>query len=139
MCEVIKIMNYNVMIVQPMRGLTKEEILAVRKDATNFLESLGYNVLNTYFDRDISEKEINAPIYLLSKAIEVMSRCDTVYFCLGWHNARGCRAEYEIAKNYGLNMIFEKPKNINYIPFENFFDVYIEDSHYATRIPYYVV
>ena len=31
-----------------------------------------------------------------------MSKCNAVYFCKGWENARGCRIEHETAKAYGF-------------------------------------
>lgn len=43
------------MICQPMRGLTDEEILSKRDEAKAFLENLGYEVINTFFDQSESE------------------------------------------------------------------------------------
>jgi hypothetical protein len=36
-----------------------------------------------------------------------MSKCDAVYFCNGWENARGCKIEHDIAIAYGLLTIYE--------------------------------
>ena len=33
--------------------------------------------------------------------------CDTVYFCKGFQNSKGCMAEFEIARIYGKQIIFE--------------------------------
>jgi len=92
-----------VMISQPMNGLSEEEILSVRQRAANYLESLDYHVLDSYF----SDFNTNNSIYYLSKALEVMSKCDAVYFCKGWKSACGCKIEHEIAKNYCLEIIYE--------------------------------
>ena len=37
-----------------------------------------------------------------------MSECDTVYFCKGWENARGCKIEHEVAKSYGYKYHIRK-------------------------------
>lgn len=103
-----------VMISQPMGGLTSGEILNARKEAIRILESDGYEIVDTYFD--YGNKFIkNEPLYYLGESIKKMSECDAVAFVDGWHNARGCKAEYEIAKEYGLKIIilqtYEKAEN----------------------------
>ena len=40
-------------------------------------------------------------------SIAIMAKCNAVYFCRGWETARGCKIEHEIAKNYGLSIIYE--------------------------------
>ena len=45
--------------------------------------------------------------YYMGKDIEALLECDTVYFCEGWQNSRGCMAEFEVAKIYGKEIIFE--------------------------------
>ena len=102
-----------VMISQPMNGLTDEEIKATRDCAAKFLEGKGYEVVNTlFFDpwySDVSMKMrgvVHAPVCLLSGSLDAMSKCDTVYFCKGWRNARGCIIEHEVAKAYGLEIIY---------------------------------
>ena len=50
---------------------------------------------------------VNKPLHFLSASIEVMSKCHAVYFCKGWENARGCKIEHEVAKAYGLEIIYE--------------------------------
>ena len=96
------------MICQPMRGLTDEEILSVRNEAKSFLESLGYEVINTFFDQSESEGIKNRPLYYLSKALSKMADCDTVYFCKGWEDTRGCVIEHNAAAEYGLNILDQR-------------------------------
>ena len=96
------------MICQPMRGLTDEEILSKRNEAKSFLENLGYEVVNTFFDQSESEGIKNRPLYCLAKALSKMADCDTVYFCKGWEDTRGCVIEHNAAAEYGLNIIDEK-------------------------------
>jgi hypothetical protein len=96
-----------VMISQPMNGLSEDEILSIRQRAVNYLQSHNYHVLDSYFS-DLNTNNIkNVGLYYLSKSLEVMSKCDSVYFCKGWEVARGCKIEHEVAKNYGLEIIYE--------------------------------
>ena len=102
-------MRQKVMISQPMKGMSRDDILAVRENAIAFLAERGYDVEDTFFADDgfISEDTKNVSIAYLAKSIETMSKCDAVYFCKGWANARGCRIEHEIAEEYGLIIIDE--------------------------------
>ena len=45
--------------------------------------------------------------YYMGKDIEALLECDTVYFCKGFQNSKGCMAEFEIARIYGKQIIFE--------------------------------
>lgn len=102
------------MISQPMRGKTDLEIATTRKTATQYLEDKGYEVVNTFLKEGFDEMDAEAldkTIYFLAKSIEKMSECQAVYFCQGWEGARGCQIEHEIAKKYGLEIIYEpKPE-----------------------------
>ena len=99
------------MVSQTMRGKTEQEILKTREKAVAVLTEKGYEVLNTYFDdneQDLKEKGFeNVPLYHLAKSLKYMSKCNAVYFCKGWENARGCRIEHETAKAYDLDIIYE--------------------------------
>ena len=92
-----------VMISQPMQGKSKEEILSVREKAKRYIEDFcGHNVVDTY-DESFREMEgKNTALLSLAKSLERMAECDAVYFCKGWRDARGCRAEFHVAKAYGL-------------------------------------
>lgn len=98
------------MTSQPMNGLTDKEIMETRQKAIKYLKNKGYIVVNTYFDKydDSVIEDLNKPLYYLSQSLLRMSGCDTVYFCKGWENARGCRIEHETAKAYGLEIIYEE-------------------------------
>lgn len=102
------------MLSQPMNGLTDEEIIATRERAIAKLQNEGYEVINTYFSdewysRDSMKERgiVQIPICFLAKSLENMSLCDTVFFCKGWENARGCKIEHDVAKAYGVNIIYE--------------------------------
>ena len=95
------------MIAQPMNGLTDEEILLVKSDATKRLNELGFEVVNTFFEFGELPYVKNKPLFYLAKSIEILSKCDVVYFCKGWESARGCKCEHEVAKAYGMEIIYE--------------------------------
>lgn len=50
------------------------------------------------------------PLLYMAHSFYRMCMCDTVYFTQGWEEARGCRLEYQAAKDYGLKIIFEDKK-----------------------------
>lgn len=43
----------------------------------------------------------------MGRDIQALLECDAVYFCRGWQESKGCQAEYEVAKIYGKQMVFE--------------------------------
>ena len=87
------------MISQPMRGKTNEQIKQERAELVKLLEAEGHEVVDTVFD--IAPKGVNEAIYFLSKSIEIIGQVDGVVFMPGWNNARGCRIEYQTAIEYG--------------------------------------
>ena len=89
-----------IMISQPMRGKTNEEIRLEREILIEQLESKGYVVIDTIISEE-APKDINEAIFYLSKSIEFIGKVDGVVFMPGWENARGCKIEYQVAKNYG--------------------------------------
>lgn len=102
------------MLSQPMNGFTDEQIVETRERAIEILEGKGYDIVNTYFTDEWHSKESmtergveQIPVCFLAKSIENMSLCNTVFFCKGWENARGCKIEHDIAKAYGLEIIYE--------------------------------
>nr|UWD67620.1 MAG: Nucleoside 2-deoxyribosyltransferase like protein [Bacteriophage sp.] len=50
-------MNKKAMFSQPMNGLSDEEIIKTREKAMAFLESKGYEVVNTFFTAEWYSKE----------------------------------------------------------------------------------
>ena len=98
----------NLFISQPMNGLTQEEILKERERIVKKAEEvIGEEVvvLDSYFPDYNSQK--NAPLACLGKAITVLADADIAYFGSDWKNARGCKIEYECAKQYGIKIIEE--------------------------------
>jgi len=103
-----------IMLSQPIAGKTEEEIVETRNNAINVLQN-DYEIVNTLFTDKWYNKEqmekrgvVQIPLCFLAKSIENMANCHTVYFCKGWENTRGCKIEHDVAKAYGLEIIYEK-------------------------------
>lgn len=91
-------------ISQPMKGKTKEEILAVRKRAIENAKVVmddDVEVIESYFE-DYNPDDGCVPLKYLSKSLELLADADIVYFAKGWESARGCRIEYQCATDYGI-------------------------------------
>lgn len=98
------------MISQPMRGKVQSEIEATRLLAKQYLESKGYEVVDTLYMECLfadGDNGMDLALYGLAKALEAMSKCDTVYFCRDWQDYRGCKIEHDVAAAYGLEIIEE--------------------------------
>ena len=46
--------------------------------------------------------------YYMGKDIEALLECDAIYLCEGWQNSKGYMAEFEVARIYGKEIMFEK-------------------------------
>lgn len=93
-----------VMISQPMRGKTNEEIREERKQVVKMLENQGFNVMDTIIE-DFTDKI--DPIFYLVRSLEYLANSDCVYFMKGWEKTRGCKIEHEVAVEYGKEVIYE--------------------------------
>lgn len=102
-------MKRTIMISQPMKDLSSDKIIKIRENAIRTLETFGYDAIDNFFTDDgfITDDTKHTPVAYLAKSLEVMSKCDAVYFIKGWEKARGCKIEHEIAKAYGLAIIYE--------------------------------
>ena len=87
------------MISQPMRGKTNEQIREERAELIKQLESEGYEVVDTVFENAPENEDV--AIYMLSQSIRYIGKVDGLVFMPGWENARGCRIEYNVAVAYG--------------------------------------
>lgn len=94
-----------IMISQPMRGKTNEQIRAERAELVKRMEEEGYEVLDTVIN-EIPPKDVNDAIYYLSKSIESIGKVDAVYFMRNWQKARGCKIEHEVAVEYGKRVFY---------------------------------
>lgn len=99
-----------IFISQPMRGLTDEEILNNRQEIIKNAEKVikePVELIDSFIDDYPEEKNKHIPVFYLGKSIQFLSQADIAYFGGDWRNARGCKIEYEVAKQYGIEIIEE--------------------------------
>jgi hypothetical protein len=101
-----------VMISQPMRGRTEEEIRAERAAVVVELEQQGHEVVDTVFDLGPDIRPEARPLKYFAKSIDAMANVDAVYFMNGWEAARGCRCERLIATEYGKQLLEAAGRNV---------------------------
>lgn len=89
-----------IMISQPMRGKTNEQINEERRALKIAIEASGGELMNTVFDNI----EGGTPLSYLSKSIKYLDEADIIWFMPGWDKSRGCRIEFECAKEYGKHI-----------------------------------
>lgn len=87
------------MISQPMKGKTNEQIREERAELIQKLKAEGYEVVDTVFENAPADEDI--AIYMLSQSIRYIGKVDGVVFMPGWTQARGCKIEYQVAQEYG--------------------------------------
>ena len=98
--EVVK-----VFISQPMSGRTVQEIkderantLAEFSHFTKFKDAILIEI-DSFHENALNNSN---PITELGKCISLMTNADFVIFCKGWDKSKGCRVEFEVAKQYGI-------------------------------------
>ena len=94
-----------IMISQPMKGKTNEEIRKEREHLVTNIESNGDIVLDTIFNE--APKNVDEAIWFLSKSIEYLAQADVIFFMKGWEKARGCKIEHQVAVEYDKEIIYE--------------------------------
>ena len=88
-----------VMISQPMKGKTNEQIREERAELVKRLQEEGDEVVDTVFENAPADEDV--AIYMLSQTIRYIGKVDAVVFMQGWENERGCKIEHEVALKYG--------------------------------------
>ena len=98
-------------ISQPMRGKTDEQIESEREKLVEIAEAVyfgggGVEVIDSFFKGGLDVPAgAKAPLYYLSKSLELLATADVAIFAEDWQGARGCRIEHECAKQYRVPMI----------------------------------
>lgn len=94
-----------VFISQPMSGRTVQEIKDERANAlaelsrsAKFKDAILVEI-DSFHENALNDSK---PITELGKCISLMANADFVIFCKGWDKSRGCRVEFEVAKQYGI-------------------------------------
>lgn len=93
-----------VMISQPMKGKTNEQIREERAEIVRRLVEEGFEVLDTVFENAPSNEDV--AIYMLAQSIRYIGKADRVIFMKGWEKARGCKIEHQVAVEYGKEIIY---------------------------------
>lgn len=88
-----------IMISQPMKGKTNEQIREERAELVKRLQEEGHEVVDTVFENAPTDEDV--AIFMLSQSIRYIGKVDAVVFMQGWENARGCKIEHEVALKYG--------------------------------------
>ena len=94
-----------IMISQPMKGKTNEQIREERAELVKRLQEEGIEVVDTIFENAPADEDM--AIYMLSQSIRYIGKVDAVYFMKGWEKARGCKIEHEVAVQYGKQVFYE--------------------------------
>lgn len=97
-----------IMISQPMKGKTNEQIRKERAELVQKLELDGHEVVDTVFENAPADEDVS--IYCLAQSIRYIGKVDALYFMSGWEKARGCRIEHEVAVQYGKKVYYENEK-----------------------------
>lgn len=107
-----------VMISLPMDGHSNEDVRKRIQLLTEKFSKLHIDVVDSFITE---EKECNHPnVYYLGRSImQFLSDVDAVYFDNGWNNARGCRIENQICKEYGIKCLY--PEFLNDIDLKDNF------------------
>ena len=95
-----------IFIVQPMNGKSDETIMHERTQVKqHILEKYPYAEFVESFIMDDAPADSMPPLFYLGESIKCLAKADTIYLCDNWDKARGCRIEYQCAKEYGLDTL----------------------------------
>ena len=92
---------FKIFISQPMKGRTNEEIMQEQNRIMTKWTNKSVEFIDSFF-REPGKNSTDS----LGKSISLMSDADLVVFAPGWENARGCRIEHEVAKEYGIPIAY---------------------------------
>ena len=99
-----------IVISQPMRGMSPEQVAEARKKAEKDVVSMGFKPYENVYDASFSDRTVpegckHPGILAMAGAMERLSQADALYLAPGWSSARGCRIEYEVALSFGMAII----------------------------------
>lgn len=93
---------FKIFISQPMKDRTAEEITQERNRIMAKWTNKSVEFIDSYFSDGVNK----SPVDSIGKSISLMGDADLVVFAPGWENARGCRIEHEVAKEYGIQIVY---------------------------------
>lgn len=114
-------MNRTLFISQPMSGLSHEEIMKTREEATKYIASIypedNIIVLPSYKPQPNTEYNAISAVNLLGNAISLMGGANIIYFAPGWKESKGCQIENEVARRWleetGVELIEDGMEKVN--------------------------
>lgn len=98
-------------VSQPMRGKSDEEIESEREDLIAIAKAVyagrgEVEAIDSFFKGGLDVPAgAKAPLYYLSKSLELLATADVAIFAKDWREARGCRIEHECTDGYGVARI----------------------------------
>ena len=96
-----------VMISLPMDGHSDEDVRKRMEFLKKEFGKLHIDVMDSFIDVPADESVRNEHIFYLGRSIMMfLAHADAVYFDNGWNNARGCRIENQICKEYGIKCLY---------------------------------
>ena len=96
-----------VMISQPMEGKNDSDVKNIRDEIIEKFKRMHIDVVDSFCTQDAPSDVYNPPVYYLGKTIaNWLHSIDAVYFVDGWRDARGCRIEHQICKEYGIKCLY---------------------------------
>ena len=96
--------------------ISGHDIEEVKAKAIDIIERLLWDVFELKKGRnrpdiitpfDVCHEPDKPYSYYMGKDIEALLECDAIYLCEGWQNSKGCMAEFEVARIYGKEIMFE--------------------------------
>ena len=97
----------------PISGHDLEEVKAKARDIREWvlwdefgLEK-GFHRPDVITPFDVCPEPDKPYSYYMGKDIEALLECDAIYLCEGWQHSKGCMAEFEVARIYGKEIMFE--------------------------------
>lgn len=95
-----------VMISLPMNGRKKEEVEKRLKELTAEFKKMHIDVVHSFDTKEIKVDSNNPRVFYLGRTImKYMHDVDAVYFDKGWNDAKGCRIERAICREYGIKIL----------------------------------
>lgn len=107
----------NLFIVQPMHGLSTEEVQASRvipmKKLMRYYEDIYYNGISFNIVDNLHHDlpEGSPRLKYLGASIAKLADTDLVYFLHGWESAKGCNVEMTACEQYEIPHICEDDLN----------------------------
>ena len=103
-----------VMISLPMNGHSDDDVKKRMEVLKKQFASMHIEVLNSFLNVPADESVRNEHVFYLGRSIMMfLAHADAVYFDNGWEQARGCKIEHEVCKQYGIKTLYS-----NFFDFE---------------------